>query len=492
LRRGWPEPSEGDLEAEEEPSPLRETVRVRRDAQGRLIRPREEPAAIQGRPTEEEAEPDDLLSSTRPLGSWVILAICCAVQAGIWWTGEGMYALLRFGASDPGLVAGGQYWRVYTSSFVHFSWIHLAINMLGLFFMGPILERYYGTVAFLALYSWAGLAGGAMVLVGAPDAVSGGAAPALFGLCGAAAILLARQGSRLATSTRTGLFSGMVPVLGYNVLVGLLVSGLVAEGGINARISLLGALVGLVAGVLFAAAVPSPRLAPRGLGRMLTPLWALLALAPFIAEGALFYAMVAGGGPVHMATERFSFDRPPGLVPIRESGGEVRCLGPGFALVISAEVAARPVGTVDAERVGLLRKLQNQGLSLSRHDTTDIAGRRWLIVDGTVASGSIERVALATEGRTVYSVEIAQAKTTDAGARALQAVLETFAAAASESKPTRKSSRAPRQGRSAAPSAAAEAGPSSRPADTRSSGAAEAPPGTPVPGKDSGSRRPAR
>jgi membrane associated rhomboid family serine protease len=83
-----------------------------------------------------------------------------------------------------------EYYRFLTAGFVHGSGGHLFVNMITLYFFGPLLETFLGTVAFLALYFGAELAAHALTFavhrddpdyaaVGASGAISG----VLFGFC---------------------------------------------------------------------------------------------------------------------------------------------------------------------------------------------------------------------------------------------------------------------------------------------------------------------
>lgn len=91
-------------------------------------------------------------------------------------------------------VAEGQWYRLITSMFLHEEIWHIAMNMLGLWFLGPPLEAALGRVRFLALYLLSGLGGGAITyLLASPQQASLGASGAIFGLFGAMAILMRRM-----------------------------------------------------------------------------------------------------------------------------------------------------------------------------------------------------------------------------------------------------------------------------------------------------------
>ncbi|MFI8995578.1 rhomboid family intramembrane serine protease [Streptomyces sp. NPDC053542] len=101
-------------------------------------------------------------------------------------------------AFDPGSlglvgVAHGEWYRLITAMFLHQQVMHIAFNMLSLWWLGPPLEAALGRVRFLALYFLAGLGGGALsYLLAAPNQPSLGASGAIFGLLGATAVLLRR------------------------------------------------------------------------------------------------------------------------------------------------------------------------------------------------------------------------------------------------------------------------------------------------------------
>jgi len=87
-----------------------------------------------------------------------------------------------------------QLWRLITYQFLHGGVWHLFINMLGLYFLGPTLERHWASKKFLIFYLSCGLAGGLFftLLVSVGFLESGpmvGASGAILGLLAACAIL---------------------------------------------------------------------------------------------------------------------------------------------------------------------------------------------------------------------------------------------------------------------------------------------------------------
>jgi len=100
-------------------------------------------------------------------------------------------------------VAAGDWWRLITAAFLHANIIHIAFNMLALWWFGAPVENYLGRVRFLGLYFVSGLAGSAGALVVTPTAVTVGASGAIFGILGAMAILEWQATGRLAGNAMT-------------------------------------------------------------------------------------------------------------------------------------------------------------------------------------------------------------------------------------------------------------------------------------------------
>ncbi|MEV7071773.1 rhomboid family intramembrane serine protease [Streptomyces sp. NPDC091972] len=88
-------------------------------------------------------------------------------------------------------VAGGEYYRLLTSMFVHEQIWHIGFNMLSLWWLGGPLEAALGRARYLAVYFVSGLAGSALAyLLATPVTQTFGASGAIFGLFGATAVLM--------------------------------------------------------------------------------------------------------------------------------------------------------------------------------------------------------------------------------------------------------------------------------------------------------------
>lgn len=108
--------------------------------------------------------------------------------------------MAEHGAMYPPYVAeNGQYWRLFTSMFMHFGLMHILNNMVMLGAIGRIVEIAMGHVRFLIAYIVAGICGSvlsyAIMLNNNDYAVSAGASGAIFGMVGALVwIVIANRG----------------------------------------------------------------------------------------------------------------------------------------------------------------------------------------------------------------------------------------------------------------------------------------------------------
>jgi membrane associated rhomboid family serine protease len=104
-------------------------------------------------------------------------------------------------AAHGGLVGANvqlyhEWWRIFTSAFLHGSDLHLIFNMIALWQVGTFVELIYGTPRMAIIYFLAALGGGVAVTYLSPNVVTIGASGAIFGLFGALAVAGFRLGPR--------------------------------------------------------------------------------------------------------------------------------------------------------------------------------------------------------------------------------------------------------------------------------------------------------
>lgn len=92
---------------------------------------------------------------------------------------------IKLGSDYTPLTAGGEWWRLLTSIFLHFGMLHLAFNMWALWVNGVLAERLYGSARYLTLYLVAGVAGSITSFLWHPFVNGAGASGAIFGVLGA-------------------------------------------------------------------------------------------------------------------------------------------------------------------------------------------------------------------------------------------------------------------------------------------------------------------
>jgi membrane associated rhomboid family serine protease len=138
-----------------------------------------------------------------------------------------------FGTGQNQLFYDGALAAAVTSGFLHAGLMHLAFNMILLWFIGSQMEPQLGRARFLTLYVVSLLGGSFGALLLSPGALTVGASGAIFGLMGAAsAIIYARGGNPLQ--------SGIGMLLVFNLVFSFVLS----------NVSIGGHLGGLAAGAL--------------------------------------------------------------------------------------------------------------------------------------------------------------------------------------------------------------------------------------------------
>ena len=208
-----------------------------------------------------------------PMVTYVIIGICVALELGQMASGAGATGGLagstlfqNYSLYGPA-VAHGQPYRLLTSGFLHAGLFHLLVNMYSLWILGTLLESTVSRIQYLLIYFVSLLAGSFGALIVTPHAPTVGASGAIFGLMGAAVVVLRHRGI-------SPMQSGLPLWIGINLVFSFAVPGISVGGHIGGLIG--GALAAIV---LFEIPHRVRRLPP---------------LAPLLAAGALGVAAVAG------------------------------------------------------------------------------------------------------------------------------------------------------------------------------------------------------
>lgn len=107
--------------------------------------------------------------------------------------------LFRWGANSTWSVTQeSEYWRLLAAAFLHGGVVHLALNMLGLWTAGLMLNRLFGNAQFLVIYLGSALIGNALSLhFASQHSVAVGASGAVFGILGALLVTVHRHRHRI-------------------------------------------------------------------------------------------------------------------------------------------------------------------------------------------------------------------------------------------------------------------------------------------------------
>lgn len=125
----------------------------------------------------------------------IVTVVMILINAGVWIileiagsTHESLYMLEHGASYAPAVLEQGEWWRLFTSMFLHFGAEHLCNNMLILGLMGMRLEYVLGSARFGILYLLSGLCGSLLSVwqetASGDFAVSAGASGAVFGVVG--------------------------------------------------------------------------------------------------------------------------------------------------------------------------------------------------------------------------------------------------------------------------------------------------------------------
>jgi membrane associated rhomboid family serine protease len=129
----------------------------------------------------------------------------------------------RFGDLTLRGLERGQVWRLMTCTFVHYSVVHLSLNLVAFYLLGTLIESWYGSSQLILVY---GLTGGGGNLLSAltrhalgsdPNSHAGGGSVVVMGLIGLCAVV----GWRSRTARGSDLGWQMTKALGITVVIGI-------------------------------------------------------------------------------------------------------------------------------------------------------------------------------------------------------------------------------------------------------------------------------
>jgi membrane associated rhomboid family serine protease len=199
--------------------------------------------------------------------TWALLLSLCGVFAYQSWlgiTGDTLYALGALYVEPTGPTPVDL--RLLSYGWLHGNFAHLLVNTLGLWAMGPVIERAYGRWTAAALYLTCVLGAGATIIFFGSPGLTIGASGGVMGWLAAILVTLRRHPTTRGTRTARAATGLVVAVLAIQLIWEL------GQAGVSSSGHLGGLLTGLVAAGLLSvvlirptapAATPPPPPPPR-------------------------------------------------------------------------------------------------------------------------------------------------------------------------------------------------------------------------------------
>lgn len=182
----------------------------------------------------------------KPIINWMIIFINVLVFLILEILGsteDGMF-MAEHGAGFVPYIAEGEYYRLFTSIFMHFGFEHLMNNMVVLYFIGDIVERTAGKIKYIIIYLGSGLIGSTVSFIcnyySDNFCVSAGASGAIFGVIGALLFYVIINKGKLEDMTTRKL----IVMIGLSLYHGFVSSGVDNVAHVSGLVS--GAILSMV------------------------------------------------------------------------------------------------------------------------------------------------------------------------------------------------------------------------------------------------------
>ncbi len=198
-----------------------------------------------------------LMHASRAIVTPVIVLACTAVflvmvASGVSWQSPQTAQLLAWGAdSGKGVIIDHEYWRLFTSMFIHVGLWHLLMNMFCLATAGPLVERLFGHLGFLALYVLSGLGGSILSVWWQPMTAGAGASGAIFGVFGGLLGFLAIRHREVPFAILKPMRGGAIGFVAFNTFFSAVIPGISMSAHMG------GLVTGFVCGLLMTAVAPA-------------------------------------------------------------------------------------------------------------------------------------------------------------------------------------------------------------------------------------------
>jgi rhomboid protease GluP len=153
---------------------------------------------------------------------------------------------LRWGGLYKPAVEHGEYWRLVTFQFLHAHISHLALNLVGLWWFGRMVENLFGTRNFLVIWLLSGIMSGISEVLWSQSLMSIGASGSVMGVFGAATGAIFRCKDLLPANIRRNELSWMFKLALLQVILDQIVP----------HVAVFAHLGGLVSGLILGLLLP--------------------------------------------------------------------------------------------------------------------------------------------------------------------------------------------------------------------------------------------
>lgn len=161
-------------------------------------------------------ETDKIIEPKKPIVTYILLAIIGIIFL-IRFFVDPNYLLLYY-ASQKDLVRLGEYYRLFTSAFIHIDIVHFLCNAYALYVVGNLAESYYGKLKFTLIYVVSAITA-SLLSIAMSSSLSIGASGAIFGLMGA----LLYFGYHYRVYFGNVIINKVLPVVILNLFIGFMI-----------------------------------------------------------------------------------------------------------------------------------------------------------------------------------------------------------------------------------------------------------------------------
>ncbi len=157
---------------------------------------------------------NDLFSIKKPIVTYVLIGIMVFLFILMYLIGNGSQdttTLYVFG----GLVKNKEFYRVFSSIFLHIGFMHILMNAWSLKIIGEQNENFYGHVKMLIIFLYSGVIGNLLsLLLMNNNTISAGASGSIFGLMGSLLYFSLNQRSYMSEALKRNI----IPVIVINLI----------------------------------------------------------------------------------------------------------------------------------------------------------------------------------------------------------------------------------------------------------------------------------